>query len=300
MKNIFALNYKKESIIKNHFRILILFLFLLIYQFMIKRRKNSHSKADITLVTSLFNIKSKFPFNNYSSWVENLLLLNQSIVFFVDKEISQLIKSKRPKIYENKTIWIESSIDDFYTYKNFKKQFIDSFKIDRESSYHTIQLYMVWAEKCAFVKKAIYNNYFHSKYFYWIDAGYFRTREEKFFNNWPSAKKCYEDHRIIMNGIRKLSSEEIEGMKNFNISILNNIIKKKNVGGGFFGGKSEYFLKFIDLYYNAIKKFIKYNLFIGKDQNLFTYVSYLNPKIVKIIYSNKKDDWYYLKEYLSQ
>ena len=110
---------------------------------MIKRRKNSHSKADITLVTSLFNIKSKFPFNNYSSWVENLLLLNQSIVFFVDKEISQIIKSKRPKIYENKTIWIESSIDDFYTYKNFKKQFTDSFKIDRENSYHTIQLYIM-------------------------------------------------------------------------------------------------------------------------------------------------------------
>ena len=55
-----------------------------------------------------------------------------------------------------------------------------------------------------------------------------------------------------MNGIRKLSYKEIEGMKNFNISILNNIIKNVNVGGGFFGGKSEYFLKFIDLYYKAL------------------------------------------------
>ena len=87
--------------------------------------------------------------------------INRSIVFFVDKEISQIIKNKRPKMYQNKTIWIESSIDEFYTYRNFKKNFVDSFNMDRENSYHTIPLYMVWAEKCTFLKKAIYNNYFH-------------------------------------------------------------------------------------------------------------------------------------------
>ena len=225
--------------------------------------------------------------------------INRSIVFFVDKEISQIIKNKRPKMYQNKTIWIESSIDEFYTYRNFKKNFVDSFNMDRENSYHTIPLYMVWAEKCTFLKKAIYNNYFHSKCFYWIDAGYFRIKDDKYFKNWPSAKKCFEDPRVIINGIRKLSYQEIEGMKNFNISILNNIINNVNVGGGLFGGKAEYLLKFIELYYEAIKKFIKHNLFIGKDQNLFTYVSYLNPKIVKILNSDKKNDWYYLKKYLS-
>ena len=108
-------------------------------------------------------MKSKFSFDNYLLWVENLLLLNRSIVFFVDKEISSIIKIKRPKLYENKTIWIELSITQFYSYKNFKKNFAESYLIDKEKSYHSIPLYMIWAEKCYFVKKAIYHNYFKSK-----------------------------------------------------------------------------------------------------------------------------------------
>ena len=266
---------------------------------LLNKKIKTYPKDEITLVTALFRMKSKFTIYMYLSWVSNLLLLNRSIVFFVDKKISRIIKKKRPKLYENKTVWIESSIKDFYVYKNYRKNFIESHKIDLEKSYHTIPLYMVWAEKCAFIKKAIYFNYFNSKCFYWIDAGFFREKnmEDKYINKWPSVRKCYEDPRVIINSIRELSYEEIKALKNFNTTILNNIIKKMNVAGGFFGGKSQYLIKFCDLYYNAIKIFIKHKIFIGKDQNLFTYVSYLNPKIVKIVHSHKVQDWYYFKYY---
>ena len=256
-----------------------------------------YSKDDITLVTALFKIKSKFSFDKYLLWVENLLLLNHSIVFFVDKNISNIIKNKRPKLYENKTVWIELSIDQFYSYKKFGKNFAESYIIDKEKAYHTIPLYLVWAEKCFFVKKAIKYNYFQSKCFYWIDAGYFRDKEDKYVNNWPSSKKCKEDPRVIINGIRNISEQEILQLKNFNISFYNNFINKNNVGGGLFGGKSYFILKFINLYYKTIVKFIKNNMFIGKDQNLFAYISYLNPKIVKIINSGL---WRYFKVYLSE
>ena len=216
----------------------------------------TYTKDEITLVTALFKIKSKFSFRNYLSWVNNLLLLNRSIIFFVDKKISKNIKRKRPKLYENKTVWIETTIKDFYSYKKFKNNFIESYKLDSEKSYHTIPLYMVWAEKCSFVKKAIYLNYFHSKCFYWIDAGYFRKKEEKYINKWPSARKCNDDPRVIINAIRELSSEEIQGLKKFNYLILNDIIKKTNVAGGFFGGNFNFLIKFIHLYYKAVKKFI--------------------------------------------
>ena len=249
------------------------------------------------MVTALFKIKSKFSFDKYLLWVENLLLLNRSIVFFVDKNISNIIKRKRPKLYENKTIWIELSINQFYSYKKFSKNFAESYIKDKENNYHTIPLYLVWAEKCYFVKKAIKYNYFQSKCFYWIDAGYFRDKVDKYINNWPSIKKCKEDPRVIINGIRKISDQEILDLKKFNISFYNNFINKINVGGGLFGGKPYYLLKFINLYYKTTKKFIKNNMFIGKDQNLYAYISYLNPKIVKIINSGR---WHYFKVYLSE
>ncbi len=280
-------NNKYYKFIINIFFLLFLFFYNVKY----------YPKDEITLVTALFKMKSKFSFDKYLKWVENLLLINCSIVFFVDKEISNIIKSKRPFIYENKTIWIETSIKDFYTYKNFRINFIESYEKDLEKSYHTINLYLIWAEKCHFLKKVIYHNYFHSQCFYWIDAGYFRDKSKKYINGWPCIKKCKEDPRVLINSIRKLSNNEIKELKNFNISFYENFIKKTNVGGGFFGGNHKYLKKFIYLYYKAIKDFNKHNMFIGKDQNIFAYVAYLNPKIVNIVQSG---NWHFFKDYLSK
>ena len=253
MKNIIKPKINKIIIINNLKKIIV----ISSYIYLIKSSYKHYSKDDITLVTALFKIKSKFPFEAYLNWVENLLLLNTSIVFFADKETSIIINSKRPKLYENKTVFIQSSIKDFYSYKKFKKNFEDSYKIDKENSYHTVPLYMVWAEKCYFLKKAIYRNYFNSKCFYWIDAGYFRIKEDKYIKNWPSNKKCFEDPRVIINGMRKLPDEEIKGIKNFNITALKDFNNNKlNVAGGLFGGMPYYLRKFIKLYYKTIKDFI--------------------------------------------
>ena len=286
------------KISKNHFKNIILLIFIIFYliYFFLYIKKKKYINDNVTLVSALFKIKSKYSIRQYLIWVENLLLLNCSLIFFVDKEISNYVKTKRPKIYENKTVWIETSLNELYSYKHFKEDFIKSYKIDYENNYHTVPLYIVWAEKCYFLKKAIKYNFFNSECFYWIDAGYFRNKEIKLLNNWPSSKKCYEDPRVLINGIRKVSNNEIKGLKNFNLSIYSKFIKKLNVGGGLFGGKAKYLIKFIYLYYKTIKDFIKHNMFIGKDQNLFAYISYLNPTIVKIVHSGK---WFYFRLYLS-
>ena len=44
-------------------------------------------------------------------------------------------------------------MEEFYAYKNFYNEFKESFKIDFENSYHTVPLYIVWAEKATFLKK---------------------------------------------------------------------------------------------------------------------------------------------------
>ena len=64
----------------------------------------------------------------------------------------------RPRNLHYKTIFIEMEMEDFYSYKNFGKEFNESFYIDIEKSIHTVPLYLVWAEKCSFLKKAIINN----------------------------------------------------------------------------------------------------------------------------------------------
>ena len=137
------------------------------------------------------------------------------------------LKKIRPKEYYNKTVFNTIEIEDFYSYRNFIKDFTNSWKIDFEKKYHTIPLYLIWAEKCSFLKKVIEKNYFNSTCFYWVDAGYFREKEEMDkYIDWPS----------------------------------------------------------INLYYSSLKLFLKHNLFIGKDQNVFTYIALSHPEIVKLVY----------------
>ena len=234
----------------------------------------------------------------YFIWINNLLQINASFVFYIDENLSKFIKNKRPKIYENKTVWIETKFSDLYSYKHFKKDFTETYLLSEKKTMHSVPLYIIWAEKSFFLKKSIYRNYFNSECFYWIDAGFFRDiNMSRYLYNWPSYDKCKKDPRVIINLIRNISNKEINNLK-----LFDNIEHEKfkhiaNVGGGLFGGKSDYLIRFIYLYYKTIKLFIKKKKFIGCDQNLYTYISFFHKDIVNIIYS--KGDYHYFKFYLS-
>ena len=253
---------------------------------------------DITIVSSYYKIKSKHKPREYMDWINNIVKLNKSIVFFSDKRFMPHLKRIRPKKFYNKTIFNIVEMEDFYSYKTFLNEFTKSWKIDIEKSYHTIPLYLIWAEKCSFLKRVIKENYFNSTCFYWIDAGYFREKGEmnKYAENWPSIKKCIEDKRVLMAQVRNFSAIEKTKIINFDINSHLYLQANINVAGNIFGGKPLSLLKFINLYYISIKLFIKKNLFIGKDQNIFAYIAFSHPQIVKLVYSKT---FFGLKEYLS-
>lgn len=219
---------------------------------------------------------------------------NKSIVFYIQKNLSHLIKSKRPKIYENKTIWIENEFSDLFFYK-YKKEFEETYKIDNLKNRHNVQLFIIWNEKLKFLENAIKENYFGSKYFLWIDAGYFKEKNmSKYINNWPSIKKCNKDPRVILNEIRKLGKNEFNKLKAFDNETHRKFQNDFNIAGNAFGGRSNFLLKFIKYYYEIFILFMNKRQFIGSDQNLYSIISYLHPKITRRIYSG---NYQYLKNY---
>ena len=248
--------------------------------------KYNYKQDDVTLVSAYYKIKSKHTPEEYFTWLNNFVLLNRSLVFFSNKEFMPTIKELRPKEYHSKTVFIELEMEDFYSYKNFYQDFERSFKIDPENSYHTIPLYLIWAEKCTFVKKAISENYFNSKCFYWIDVGYFREDKSvmpKYASiNWPKSDKCLADERIVMGQVKEYSEKEKQRIANFDLNAIHSLMRNGNVAGCFFGGQIKNTLKFINYYYDTIRLFIKNKLFIGKDQNLFAFVVFSHPEIVQL------------------
>ena len=253
-------------------------------------------KENLTLVTALYKIKSKRSFYFYQQWINNFLKINKPVIFFIDPKISETIKSKRSSKFKNKTKWIELEMKEFYTYKKYLKYFKETNLIDKER-YHTVELYLVWAEKIVFLKKAIEDNPFNSTCFYWIDAGYFRERSYKqnFLDNWPSTKRCIEDPRITFISMRQLGSDVIKTFQYLNMT--HSFFNVTNVGGNFFGGTSLYILEFYKKYFEALEVWHNNSFFIGKDQNIFAYVIYLNPQYCKLVYPGRNGHWWYSMEY---
>ena len=82
--------------------------------------------------------------------------------------------------------------------------------------------------------------------------------------------------------VRNVDGTEIEKLKNFDKEAHIKFQHQCNVDSSVFGGQPEKLLKFSDLYYDAIRLFIKNNIFIGKEQNLFAFVAYLQLDIVEL------------------
>ena len=259
---------------------------------------NNFIQDNITIVTAYYKINSKHSLQKYIKWIKNLLQINKSMIFFIDKSFYENIIFIRPKKYQKKTLWIKTDIKDFYSYKNFYKEFNQTYELDIEQKMHSVPLYLIWAEKCNFLKTAVLKNYFNSKCFYWVDAGCFRERKKmkKYKNILNSSKKCEEDGRVTFNEIKQISKSKIEQLQKFNYETHLELQNDFNVDGSFFGGQRNYIIEFSDLYYDTIKLFERNKIFIGKDQNLYAYIAYLNPDIVKLIYSG---EWFYMQEYLS-
>ncbi len=257
-----------------------------------------YQQDDITIVSAYYKIKSKYKPRNYLNWIHNFVMLNKSMVFFTNRKFIWHLKSLRPKEFYNKTVFIELEMEKFYSYINFINEFKRTFEIDFEKKYHSIPLYLIWAEKCNFMKIAILKNYFNSKCFYWVDAGYFRDKNEimKYSNNWPSNNICFEDKRVLIGQLRNFSLSEKENILKFDAKEHIRLRININVIGGIFGGQKENILKFIYFYYETLKLFIRKGIFIGKDQNIFTYIAFAHPEIVKLI---PLKDYVQYKKYIS-
>ena len=243
--------FKNDNIIYKSVISIFIIIFHISFFIYIINPRAKFIKDDLTLVSAYYKIKSKHLHEEYLTWLSNLVRLNKSFVFFTNKEFMPLLKKIRPNEYHYKTVFIELEMEKFYSYKKFYKDFNQSFYIDIESIIHTVPLYIIWAEKCMFLKKAIFHNYFNSKCFYWIDAGYFRDTEndmQKYLYNWPSTKKCFEDKRLLMGQVRKFSEIEKEKIIKFDIDAHKRLQRYINVAGNFFGGQAENIIKFGNYY----------------------------------------------------
>ena len=197
------------------------------------------------------------------------------------------LKEMRPIELHKKSVFIEIEMEDFYSYKNFFDNFTELYKDDFEKNILNVPLYLIWAEKGNFLKKAIAQDYFKSKCFYWIDIGYFSVENinyTNYLNGWPKLDQCLGDEKIIIGTVRNYTESEKENFVKFDPGEHYRFPRTIYIAGGFFGGQIKNTLKFIEYYYETVREFIKRKIFCGKEQTLFAYVAFAHPEVVKLIY----------------
>lgn len=200
-------------------------------------------KKSVTFVTAFYNIgrqteKELNKFENYFSWIENLLSQDINIIFFTSKDIYEKIINKR---YNVKFI-IEENIPYI---KEIKWQNYKSNDLIKDSENFAKLTY----SKFLWCLKAIELNPFDSDYFAWVDAGICKVAQNiKLINQLNIRNKI---SIMLMNYV---SEQDFKDLENF-LSAC-----RYKVAGGFFSGGKEEMSNFCNLILQEIENYQSFGL----------------------------------------
>jgi hypothetical protein len=131
--------------------------------------------SSCTIVTSYFNVPSKFEAKLYDKWMKNMLALKDSMVIFTSPDYISKVQSYRSHA-SSQTVIVPMLLDHVPIATMFHTKFWErQFQKDREQKRHqSYQLFWIWLSKGWFITQAIEHNYFQSSIFVWSDIGTFR------------------------------------------------------------------------------------------------------------------------------
>jgi hypothetical protein len=245
--------------------------------------------SSVTIVTCFYKVKSKHPFEKYDKWITNFLKnINCNLVVFTSPNLINYILSNR-KNFLNKTVVMYQIFDELEINQKYSDFWDIQEHLDPDKGCgRNRNCYILWNSKLWFMKKAIELNPFNSDKFVWTDIG------------------CLRDNNIIKRVINYPIYEKISTGK-IDITLLQEIkdqtqeyfFNEIHFSGAMFGSDKETIMKFHDMFYEKLDKFIKEGKFIGCDQQTFSSVyneernlfNTLNPCNILV------DKWFYLWQY---
>jgi hypothetical protein len=225
----------------------------------VEKMTNFCYKNDTLIVTAYYlTSKCKHSVEEYMYWA-NLFFtcVKVPIVCFCSIDMVE----KLSHFASDNVTFIVKSLNEWDMFSETQMKIWDDFyKIDPEQSYHSPQLYGIWAAKQEFVRYAIskfsFNNYV------WCDIGCFRNHRDGSFK--------YTNKYILPNKITCLSLYDV-------------------IGGGVLAGDKNAWNMFSNLYLEELARNPH-----GKDQIIYKRI--LNDSNSNIIKANDSygDPWFYL------
>ncbi|KAK7087317.1 hypothetical protein V1264_021386 [Littorina saxatilis] len=146
--------------------------------------------------------------------------------------------------------------------------------------------------KVDLMERAILEDYFHTKYYAWIDLGYFRDTSSRKRKFWITVPPAMDDKKVAVNEVRSPHHDLDPG-----------VIFKENVywvGGGMILGSAPVVLKYVAEYRRAVDFFMDRGLFNTDQQVIYamyksTATRHLAVTTQLQLFGNKRlNCWFYL------
>ena len=263
---------------------------------------NVYENDDVTLVSCYIKTDTKrHSFSRYRERIKNLFKLNKKIIFFIEPSLRESFNLFIEKKNENKVLFINITVKELDSYKKYLNKFNKlKYLVQKGKWYSSIETSIIWAEKITFLKKVVDKNYFNSKCFYWIDADLFQETNLNLFQNKSShSNKCLEDERVFF--FTYCSSYQKRWRK-FLLMFKNHTIPPKKffvshiIWAGFFGGQKKMIIELYKIYYKVLEEFYKNSIYLGCEENIYSYISVHYPNVIKVI-KNKR--FSYIRELIT-
>jgi hypothetical protein len=223
--------------------------------------KNPNSTCDVTMVTSYFKIKSKHSAEEYNTWMKSVLSLDACMV--INTENASVFWGRNPHY----TLINEAGLQSLYLRFNRSIEFWErQHLIDPEREVHRgYELYWIWALKPLFLRDAITNNTFGSRYFFWVDIGCLRDTKYTGRSLHTVPVKVTTKDGVFFSLVRDFTWQELMLTPNGTSPLT---WLPDRLSGAVWGGGAEAVLRFVDAYFTVFNRLADAGHFVGKDQTI--------------------------------
>jgi hypothetical protein len=226
-------------------------------------------KADTTTVITAFYPlkKSRHPIGNYRAWIQNFCKIPSSLIIFTTEEYALEFYQWRRDLIENTHIIVRPFDSFAMTCASMIKFWEQQEFMDPEDG--SSEFYAICALKQEFVRIAINQNRFKSKWFVWCDIGIHRYYKlHNFYRSFPSdVERLCVPGRMTFLEVYKIPQKILDDWDES--KPMEYPLPEIAIGSGCIVGDAESWLEFGEAYKNMLKEFALRGWFAGKETNIF-------------------------------
>jgi hypothetical protein len=243
---------------------------------------------EVTIVTSLFNIgrdrmDGRF-WEEYLKWFDITLQLKCPMILFVTEDIVSFVEERRVNIPTDIIVqsvdevpyqYLKDQLDAIINSEEYKDKILDPSRIECQYSMYSIIQY----SKFKWLKQAIEENTFNSKFFFWLDAGASRFFEGYDLSlEYPSSAAVEALEEMGDKFLIQMNMEYYKDLANVDLLTEDYLLDNRSyVLGSMFGGTADKILKVGEDVEDILLNKMISNGFVNNEQIALGYLVKQNP-----------------------